>query len=96
MYFVASVRLAALSVKVTYCDVPGSPCLSKIRRVKCAVPLPRVLSLPGRFVGDPASLARDKTLIKPACQLCIFSEKKSQEFQLGEPPRFLYHAHLAF
>ena len=25
-------------------------------------PWPRVLSLPERFVGDPASLARDKTL----------------------------------
>ncbi len=27
-------------------------------------PWPRVLSLPGRFVGDPASLARDNTYQK--------------------------------
>ncbi len=49
------------------------PVLVKIRRIKCAVrsfrsgppvdepkdPWPSVLPLPGRFVGDPASLARD-------------------------------------
>ncbi len=46
------------------------PVLVKIKRIKCAVhsfppvdgpkdPWPRVLSLPRRFVGDPASLARD-------------------------------------
>ena len=51
------------------------PVLAKIRRSKCAVrpfgpsvdgpkdPWPRVLSLPGRFVGDPASLARDNIYI---------------------------------
>ncbi len=36
--------------------------LVKIRRIRCAIrsfPWPRVLSMPGRFVGDPASLARD-------------------------------------
>ncbi len=40
-----------------YCDMPGSPCLSKKGESKD--PWPRVLSLPERFIGDPASLARD-------------------------------------
>ncbi len=72
----------------TYCDVPGTPCLSK-KRIKCTVrppvngpkdPLPCVLSLPGAqggFVGDPTSLARDNIynldhLILATCMSCIF------------------------
>ena len=66
-----------------YCDVQGSPCLSKkgesnVRlfnsagwRLPCRSgppvdgpkdPWPCVLSLPERFVGDPASLARDNMM----------------------------------
>ena len=54
-----------------YCDVPGSPCLSKMR-VKCTVPFffcertkgsltPCLAAAwsPGWFVGDPTPLARD-------------------------------------
>ncbi len=49
---------------VKYCDVLGSPCLSEKANHVCGSflfkdPWPRVLLLPERFVGDPASLARD-------------------------------------
>ena len=61
------------SGKQHYCDVPGSPCLSKkgqsnVRFVpfKFFYPWPRVLSPPERFVGDPASLARGIILVMPS------------------------------
>ena len=57
-----------------YCDVPGSPCLSKngsnvrsvlFKKKFCRIPGPvscRCLE-PGWFVGDPTSLARDIILL---------------------------------
>ncbi len=84
--------------KCTYCDVPGSSCLSKkgesrVRFVSSSFfnfclgsylacrsgpPVdgpkdlwPRVLSLPGGFVGDPASLARDNILVLMIASKCI-------------------------
>ncbi len=60
---------ATLSANTAYCDVPGSPCLSKklvnVRSVHLwmdqRIPDPCLVAVwsPGGFVGDPTSLARD-------------------------------------
>ncbi len=64
-----------------YCDVTGSPCLSKkgesnMRFVPFKDPWPRVLSLPERFVGDPVSQARDNIYT-------LFLNKESVTFSVG-------------
>ncbi len=74
----------SMTNKHVYCDVPGSPCLSKtvesnVRFVPFRSgppvdgpkdPWHGVLPLPGRFVGDPASLARSNIFANTNNQRC--------------------------
>ncbi len=71
-----------LSTSEIYCDVPGSPCLSKTGPVYGPFFL-KIFRLalschclePGSFVGDPTPLARDNILLFDKAYKIILSKR---------------------